>query len=252
MNKLKQVFQSGRERLLSIYFTAGYPTKDSIGEILVTLEKAKVDFVEVGIPYSDPLCDGPTIQASGEKALANGIKVTDIFDQLEASQSSLPIVMMGYFNPVLQFGIERFCERCHRLGIHHVILPDLPIELYNNVYRSTFNRYLVDLIFLVTPQTTPERIREIDDQSSNFIYAVSTSSTTGSAVGIQGAETYLDQLAKMNLKTDIMVGFNIATNEDLNFVSRFARGGIIGSAFIKQLSKEGIGGIPSFIETLKA
>jgi len=234
MSKLANTLLKKPRNLVSIYFTAGYPHLESLPTILSTL-KDQVDFVEVGIPYSDPLCDGPTIQVSGEVALQNGLTIDILFDQIESANSSLPLVMMGYFNSVLQYGVERFCSRCQSLGIAHVILPDLPYEIFTQNYAEVFSQFEINLIELITPDTSDERIREIDMRTDGFIYAVSTASTTGSNQSITAAKNYLERIMALNVKHPIMVGFNIATREDVEFVHQIANGAIIGSAFIRAL-----------------
>jgi len=233
---LKELFKNRTSPLLNIYFTAGYPNIDSMPKVLKTLEEAGVDMVEIGMPYSDPLSDGPTIQKSSEIALKNGITTDLIFKQLAESDSKMPKVMMGYFNAVYQYGVEKFCQKCKENNIEGVILPDLPIPVYQEKYKAIFDQYGISPIFLVTPETSDERIRYIDDCSSAFIYAVSSSSTTGKGTGIKSAESYLKKLQAMQLKHPILVGFNISTKEDFDFACQYASGGIIGSAFIKSIS----------------
>ncbi|MGD1848560.1 MAG: tryptophan synthase subunit alpha [Salibacteraceae bacterium] len=233
-----ELLQSPAKDLLNIYFTAGYPHLDSLCELLPALEAAGADLVEIGIPYSDPLSDGPTIQQSSAHALANGISLELIFKQLEETTTQIPKVMMGYFNTVLQFGFERFCQRCADTGISGVILPDLPIELYLDRYASLFEQHGLSNIFLVTPETPADRLHYIDQHSTSFIYAVSSSSTTGVKAGIQDAAPYLKGLQTAKLKTPFLVGFNIASPKDFDFACQYARGGIIGSAFIRYLAKQ--------------
>ncbi len=233
---INELFAKPKRQLLNIYFTAGYPEKESMLELLPALEKSGVDMVEIGIPYSDPLSDGPTIQNSNSIALKNGITLDLIFEQLTVSDSRIPKIMMGYFNSVLQYGVEKFCKKCKENKISGIILPDLPLDIYKQHYQSLFEQYGLSNIYLITPQTTEERIRLIDKNSTSFIYAVSTSSTTGSNTGIQGAQNYLQRIQNMNLKSPIMIGFNIKTSHDFQFACRYATGGIIGSAFIKYIA----------------
>lgn len=232
---LQELFQKVQKPLLNIYFSAGFPQIDSLPVLLESLESAGADMVEIGIPYSDPLSDGPIIQNSNSIALVNGITLELIFQQLESSSSQLPKIMMGYFNSVLQFGVEEFCKRCFENDISGVILPDLPLEIYQRKYQDIFEKYELSFILLITPKTTEERIRYIDKHSTSFIYAVSSAGTTGTKKGIQGAEKYLQRIQSLNLKTPVMVGFNISTPEDFQFASKYTRGGIIGSAFIKYI-----------------
>lgn len=234
---LQELFQQNKKPLLNIYFTAGFPQLDSLPVLLNSLEEAGADMVEIGIPYSDPISDGPTIQHSNSIALKNGISLELIFDQLKTSSSKIPKIMMGYFNTVLQFGVETFCKKCASNGIAAVILPDLPLDIYQMKYQTIFENYGLNMIFLITPETSDERIHYIDRNSSSFIYAVSSSGTTGTKKGIQGAEDYLKRIQKLDLKSPVMVGFNISSPEDFQFASKYTRGGIIGSAFIKHLEK---------------
>lgn len=234
--KIRDLFKQPKQPLLNIYFTAGHPEIDSMPVLLDSLAAAGVDMVEIGIPYSDPLSDGPVIQNSSSVALKNGINLQLIFDQLAAAPTSLPKIMMGYFNTVLQYGVKDFCKKCEETRVSGIILPDLPIDIYLENYKAAFEEHGLSNIFLITPETSELRIRYIDKHSTSFIYAVSSSSTTGRKKGIRDAENYLKRIEQMQLKTPIMVGFNISTPEDFAFASRYARGGIIGSAFIKHIS----------------
>ncbi len=233
---LQKLFKNTNEPLLNIYFTAGYPQLNSMPEILEGLVNAGVDMVEIGIPYSDPLSDGPTIQNSSSIAIKNGITTDMIFDQLSKCPSNISKIMMGYYNAVYLYGVEKFCKKCKENGVSGIILPDLPIDIYLKEYKDIFEKYGISNIFLITPETTESRIRYIDECSTSFIYAVSSSSTTGKGTGIQSAETYLRRLKEMNLTNPLMVGFNISTKEDFDFASSFTAGGIIGSAFIKHIT----------------
>lgn len=233
--RIQKVFNNKKKALLNIYFTAGFPELNSMPEILSGLEEAGVDLVEIGMPYSDPLSDGPTIQNSSSVAIKNGITTDLIFEQLSHCQSNLPLIMMGYFNAIYLYGIEKFCKKCKENGVSGVILPDLPLDLYQEKYQALFKLYGIAVIFLITPQTSEERIRYIDKCSTAFIYAVSSSSTTGKGIGIQSAKSYLSRLKQMNLNSPLMVGFNISTKKDFDFASSYTAGGIIGSAFIKHI-----------------
>jgi tryptophan synthase alpha chain len=234
--KIQELFKLPKQNLLNIYFTAGYPELESLPVLLESLAASGVDMVEIGLPYSDPLSDGPVIQNSSSIALKNGINLQLIFDQLAANPTSIPKIMMGYFNTVLQFGVTKFCQMCEQTGVSGIILPDLPIDIYLKKYKATFEKHGLSNIFLITPETSEKRIRYIDQHSTSFIYAVSSSSTTGKKKGIREAENYLDRIGKMDLEHPIMVGFNIATPEDFAFACKYAQGGIIGSAFIKHIS----------------
>ncbi len=251
---LQELFKNKKEPLLNIYFTAGFPELNSMPEILAGLEEAGVDMVEIGMPFSDPLSDGPTIQESSSIAIKNGITTDMIFEQLANNTSNIPKIMMGYFNTVYLYGIEKFCKKCKENGVGGLIIPDLPIDIYQEKYHSIFVHYGIAIIFLITPQTSEERIRYIDKCSTSFIYAVSSSSTTGKGTGIQSAESYLRRLKQMNLSSPLMVGFNISTKEDFDFASTYATGGIIGSAFIKHIkgSKNIKEDIKTFIQTIRA
>ena len=233
--KLKQLFEQKKERLLNIYFTAGFPQLEDTGRILKLLEANGVDMVEIGIPYSDPISDGVTIQGSNSIALCNGITLEKIFEQVRLANSAIPKIMMGYFNSVVQYGVEKFCKDCQSADISAVILPDLPLDIFERDYKQLFDSYDISFVALVTPQTSEKRIREIDSISDSFIYAVSSASTTGQNKSIRDAESYLQYLQGLELENPVFVGFNIKTNEDLSFVWEYAQGGIIGSAFINQI-----------------
>ena len=250
---LQELFKNRKEPLLNIYFTAGFPKLDSMPIILAGLEEAGVDMVEIGMPYSDPLSDGPTIQNSSAIAIKNGITTNMIFEQLANCPYGIPRIMMGYFNAVYLYGVEKFCEKCKSTGVSGVILPDLPLEIYQEKYQATFEAYGISVIFLITPETSEERIRYIDQCSTSFIYAVSSSSITGSVKGIHSAKSYLSRLQEMNLKNPLMVGFNIRTKKDFDFASNYSSGGIIGSAFIKHITdnKDLKQAIKSFIQSIK-
>jgi tryptophan synthase alpha chain len=216
---IRNLFEQKKEPLLNLYFTAGFPALESMPEILTGMQEGGTDMVEIGISYSDPISDGPTIQNSNSIAIKNGITTDLIFQQLSTCTSTIPKIMMGYFNLVFLYGIEKFCKNCQENGIQDVILPDLPLSIYQEKYQVTFEKYGIALIFLITPETSEERIRYIDNCSTSFIYAVSSSSTTGKGTGIKSAENYLSRLQKMNLKSPIMVGFNISSKADFDFVT---------------------------------
>ncbi|QTN39266.1 tryptophan synthase subunit alpha [Cryomorphaceae bacterium] len=235
MNKLKKKLQDKKSQLLNIYCTAGFPNLHDLPKIANTLYESGADMIEVGIPYSDPIADGPTIQASNSVALENGITMDLIFDQVNKFKEDMPKILMGYLNPVLQYGFEKFVLKCSEARVDGVILPDLPLEVYEEQYKLLFEEYGISFIFLITPDTSPERIARIDELSSTFIYAVSSSSTTGKGDGIKSAVPYLSKIRKLSLKHPVLVGFNISTPSDLELVHTYAPGGIIGSAFIKSL-----------------
>ncbi len=242
MNRLNQLFSDKKTEILSVYFTAGYPAADDTRTVIKTLADSGVDLIEIGMPFSDPMADGPVIQQSNDKALKNGMNLRLLFRQLEGIRSdvSIPLIMMGYLNPVMQYGIKEFCEKCHELMIDGIILPDLPYEIYTEKYRELFEDFNLHKIFLVSPQTSEERIRKIDAISKGFIYMVSSSSTTGAREKIvKEQEDYFLRLQQMNLKNPRLIGFGISNRETFQRACKYANGAIIGSAFIKALAEEG-------------
>ena len=234
MNKLDIVFQNNRRPLLSLYITAGYPERDSLYTILPALEKAGVDFVEVGIPFSDPMADGEIIQQSSQQALANGMNLRLLFKQLREIQTALPIVLMGYFNPVYQFGIEAFLDACQESGVSGTIIPDLPYEVYQR-YEKVFTQAEIHPVFLVTPQTADDRIQELAKHTRGFLYAVSTASVTGNKGAGEANQEYLSRIKKLAYPTPVMIGFGIKNREDFRNIAQFAEGSIIGSRFIQEI-----------------
>ncbi|WP_347373130.1 tryptophan synthase subunit alpha [Aequorivita sp. Q41] len=252
MNRIKQKL-SENKKLCSIYFTAGYPNLEDTVEIIQQLEKNGVDMVEIGLPFSDPLADGPTIQASSQTALKNGMTTNLLFQHLNDIRKtvSIPLILMGYFNPMLQFGVENFCKKCAEIGIDGLILPDLPLAEFEEHYAEIFKKHGLINIFLISPQTSEERIRQIDSASDGFIYMVSSASVTGSSLGFGDAqEAYFQRIASLNLKTPQIVGFGINNTKTFTQATKYAKGAIIGSAFIKMLTKEGIDGISNFIKKI--
>ncbi|GET30263.1 tryptophan synthase subunit alpha [Prolixibacter sp. SD074] len=241
-NRINQLFKEKRNNILSVYFTAGYPNLQDTEEIIVELEKSGADLIEIGIPFSDPVADGPTIQKSSDKALKNGMSMKLLFGQLKdiRQKVKLPLVLMGYFNNVLQYGVEDFCRKANEIGVDGIILPDLPLEVYENEYRNFFEQNNLRNIFLITPRTSDARIRKIDDLSSGFIYMVSSSSTTGAKSSVtKQQESYFKRIKEMNLKNPRLVGFGISDNTTFVNSCRYSNGAIVGSAFIKALSNEG-------------
>ncbi len=241
MNKLKRLFKEKKNNILSIYFTAGYPVLDSALKILPALEKAGVDFVEAGMPFSDPMADGPVIQQSSEKALKNGMNLDIYFSQLEylKDKINIPVVAMGYVNQMMRYGEERFLQRCKDAGISALILPDLPLKIYLNDYKILFEKYGLTNIFLITPQTSEERIREIDNASDTFIYMVSSSSTTGTKEKISAEQkSYFERIKNLKLKNPTVIGFGISNHETFSNACNYAAGAIIGSAFVKTVSED--------------
>ena len=256
MNRINQKLQAGshNNKLLSIYFTAGYPDLDDTTSIIKNLEKSGVDFIEIGLPFSDPLADGPTIQDSSTKALKNGMTTAKLFEQLNGIRESveIPLIIMGYFNPILQFGVEAFCKKCAEIGIDALIIPDLPVDVYTEKYKNIFENYNLKNIFLITPQTSEERIRFIDSVSDAFIYMVSTASVTGSTSGFsEETRSYFERIAAMNLKNPQIVGFGISDKESFQEATEFSKGAIIGSAFVKHLNQGGKNQIQEFIDTIR-
>lgn len=242
MSRIQSVFSNTKKPVLNIYFTAGYPTLDSTLTIMDLLAKAGVDIIEIGMPYSDPLADGPVIQESSGIAIANGMSIEVLFSQLKScrslpSLSKTGIVLMGYMNPVLQYGFKRFCTDAATAGVDGLILPDLPEYEFEKEYGAIIKAAGLDFIFLVTPETSEDRIRKLDGLSTGFLYAVSSSATTGSETSFEEVVDYLQRLQSYQLKNPIMVGFGIKDKESFDAVATYSQGAIIGSAFIKALSK---------------
>lgn len=253
MNRIKQKLQEDG-KLLSIYFTAGYPQLNDTVKIIQDLEKSGVDFIEVGLPFSDPLADGPTIQESSTAALKNGMHTELLFEQLKDIRKtvSIPLILMGYFNPVLQYGVEKFCQKCQEIGIDGLILPDLPLDVYQGEYESIFKKYGLINVFLITPQTSENRIRTIDAASEGFIYMVSSASTTGAKEGFGNEQSaYFDRIAAMKLNNTQIVGFGISNAQTFQQATEKAKGAIIGSAFIKHLARNGANGIGDFVNQIR-
>jgi len=247
MNRIDLAFEHTQERLLNVYFTAGYPELEDTVRIAESLEKAGAHILEIGLPYSDPIADGPTIQESSTHAINNGMSLKKLFQQLSALREkvTIPVILMGYLNPIIQFGIEKFCEKCEEVGIDGLILPDLPMYEYEKIYKPLFEAHKLFNIFLITPQTSEERIRKIDDLSSGFIYMVSSASITGAKSDISEAQIqYFNRVNSMNLKNRRLIGFGISNKSTFDSACNYASGAIVGSAFIKQLtvdsSKEAI------------
>lgn len=256
MNRIKQLFENRKNRkLLSIYFTAGYPQLDDTLQLAKILEDSGVDFLEIGFPYSDPVADGPVIQHSSEEALRNGMSLTHLFSQLKELREhiQIPVLLMGYVNPMLQYGVERFCQSCAAVGIDGIIVPDMPMYEYEELYLETFKKYNISNIFLVTPQTAVERIRKIDELSTGFIYMVSSYATTGKNLTVSEETTaYFKRTKALSLKNPLVVGFGIADNASFEHALQYADAAIVGSAFVRLLSRpDYLKQIPSFIESIK-
>ena len=252
MNRIHQQLQQDK-KLLSIYFTAGYPNLNDTVSIIEALEKNGVDMIEIGLPFSDPLADGPTIQASSTQALRNGMTTHLLFDQLKEIRKTvnIPLIMMGYFNPMLQYGVENFCQKCAEIGIDGLIIPDLPVAIYAKEYQTIFEKFNLVNVLLITPQTSEERIRFIDSVSDGFIYMVSSASVTGNQSGFGKLhEQYFERIAAMKLKNPQIVGFGISDKATFLQATQSAKGAIIGSAFIKNLTENGLDGISKFIQNI--
>lgn len=239
-NRINQLFETKKENILSVYFTAGYPHLNDTVEIIRQLEKNGVDLIEIGMPFSDPTADGPTIQRTSETALKNGMSLKLLFEQLKDIRKSvkIPLILMGYFNPVFQFGIEEFCSKCAETGIDGVILPDLPLDEYEENYKSVFSKNNLHNILLITPQTSERRIRQIDEASSGFIYMVSSSSTTGAGKKVEDFhQEYFERIQNMNLRNPRLIGFGISDYQTFRNACKYASGAIIGSAFVSSLDE---------------
>lgn len=241
MTRIERLFSQKQGGILNIYCTAGYPRLDSTLEVMEALEQHGADIIELGMPYSDPLADGPVIQQSSAQAIANGMSVPLLIDQLQnfRPRIKVPVVLMGYLNPVLQYGFEKFCADIAAVGIDGLIIPDLPLEIYKSQYKEIVQRHHLNFIFLVTPETAEQRIREMDREGSGFLYAVSSSSITGTSKNFEGVEPYLGRLKSLQLKLPVLVGFGISDKQGFEAVCKMASGGIIGTAFIKAIGKAG-------------
>jgi tryptophan synthase alpha chain len=253
MNRINQTLNQDK-KLLSIYFTAGFPQLEDTVPILEQLQEAGVDMIELGLPFSDPLADGPTIQESSTQALRNGMTSDKLFTQLKGIRDRIhvPMIVMGYFNPMMQYGIKRFCKRCQEVGIDGLIIPDLPADVYHEQYQSLFKQYGLLNMFLITPQTPDERIRYIDQVSEGFIYMVSSAATTG-AQGSFGdtQQHYFQRIADMKLQSKLLVGFGISNAETYQAAVAHSQGAIIGSAFIKHLEANGNQSVQEFVKTIR-
>jgi tryptophan synthase alpha chain len=256
MNRIVQLFQRNPTHNLNVYFTAGYPALDDTRRVLKALETAGADLVEIGMPYSDPVADGETIQQSNQQALENGMSVRKLFEQLSGMRSEItvPVLLMGYVNPVLQFGIENFCQKCAEVGVDGLILPDMPVDEYLEEYKPIFDQYGILNIFLITPQTSEKRIRQIDGNSEGFIYMVSSASVTGSQSGVShDMEAYFERVNAMNLRNPRLIGFGIKDHETFEKACQHAAGAIIGSAFIRVLQENNDleQGISEYVKNVK-
>ena len=254
MNSIQKIFQNKEKDLLSIYFTSGFPELNDTTKVIAELSNSGVDFIEVGLPYSDPLADGPTIQDSSQIALKNGINLDVVFDQLMTvkENNKAPLVLMGYLNQVLKYGEEKFCKKMVACGIDTVILPDLPMVEYENHYKALFEKYGINNVFLITPLTSEERIRKIDSYTQSFIYMVASSSITGAKGEISQQQiNYFERIKSMNLTSKLIIGFGISNHETFTKACKYGNGAIIGSAFIRFLDEHGVQRIGHFVESIK-
>ena len=239
-NRINQLFETKKENILSVYFTAGFPNLNDTVQIIQELEKNGVDLIEIGMPFSDPTADGPTIQHTSEIALKNGMSLKLLFEQLKEIRKTvnIPLILMGYFNPVLQFGVEAFCEKCAEVGIDGTILPDMPLEEFDENYKLVFNQNNLHNILLITPQTSEKRVRQIDEASEGFIYMVSSSATTGAGKKVEDFHTdYFERIQEMNLKNPRLIGFGISDKATFDNACKYANGAITGSAFVKSFDE---------------
>ena len=255
MNRIDQLFLNKPQEILNIYCTAGFPALNDTLTIMETLQQSGADMVELGMPFSDPLADGPVIQESSTRAIANGMRISVLFEQLKGFRDriSLPVILMGYMNPVLQFGVENFCKKCAETGVDGIILPDLPMDEFEAEYRAVFEKYGLHLIFLVTPETSEARIRKIDSLSKGFVYAVSSSSTTGKDKDMGDQQAYFARLKGMKLKNPVLIGFGIKDKQTFQAACANSNGAIIGSAFVKAIenSTNLQSSIQSFVQGIK-
>ena len=252
MNRIQTKLKEDK-KILSIYFSAGFPNLNDTKSLIEELAKNSVDMIEIGLPFSDPLADGPTIQASSTQALKNGMTTEILFNQLKDIRKTveIPLIIMGYFNPVLQFGIENFLKKCKETGIDGLIIPDLPLEIYLSEYNKLFESYGIAMIFLITPQTSEERIRLIDENSNAFIYMVSSSSVTGSRDSFDDNQlAYFKRIASMNLKNPQIIGFGISNKTTFQQATKHQKGAIIGSSFIQFIANNEISSISEFTQNI--
>jgi tryptophan synthase alpha chain len=252
-NRIDEVFKN-KKKILSIYFSAGHPNLEDTTSILKKLQSSGADMIEIGLPFSDPLADGPVIQKSSSKALRNGMTTEKLFNQLEGvrKEINIPLIIMGYFNPIMQYGVEKFCEKCKLIGIDGLIIPDLPVSVYKDDYKELFDKHGLYNMFLITPQTSVERINYIDKASKGFIYMVSSSGVTGVKSNFNEVQTkYFKRIKSMNLNTPTIIGFGISNQQTFNSASEYSNGAIIGSAFINFLETKGVVKINEFIKSIR-
>jgi tryptophan synthase alpha chain len=236
-NRIDQLFESKKTGILNIYCTAGFPELNDTLPVMQALQANGADLIELGMPFSDPLADGPVIQDSSTRAIKNGMSLRVLFEQLKDFRLKIhvPVILMGYLNPVLLYGIENFCKKCAEVGVDGVILPDLPMDEYESDYKAIFEQYGLHLIFLVTPETKEDRIRKIDSISKGFVYAVSSSSTTGKDKDMSHQQAYFEQLKSLQLKNPVLIGFGIKDKATFDAACAYSNGAIIGTAFIRAI-----------------
>jgi len=255
MNRIDQLFANKQQRILNIYCTAGFPGPDDTLPVMTALQAHGADMIELGMPFSDPLADGPVIQDSSTRALQNGMSLKKLFGQLEGFRKRihLPVILMGYLNPVLQFGMEAFLEKCAAVGVDGLILPDLPMAEYEQEYKPLFEKYKLHLILLVTPETSNERVRQIDALSRGFVYAVSSSSTTGKDKDMSAQQAYFERLKSLRLRNPVLIGFGIRDRRTFDTACAYSNGAIIGTAFIKAIeqSRDIDSTVQQFIQTIR-
>ena len=241
MSRLKALFEQKAQRVLNVYCTAGFPQLESTLQVMESLQANGANIIEIGMPYSDPLADGEVIQASSHIALENGMTLEVLFEQLSVMRNTIhiPVVLMGYMNPILQYGFDQFCKKAKEVGVDGLILPDLPLYEFEHLYGKAIKENELDFIFLVTPETPADRLKKLDSLSSGFLYAVSSSATTGTDKDFTKVATYLQKLQSMELKNPFLVGFGIKDKDSFDAVCVYANGAIIGSAYIKALSNGG-------------
>lgn len=256
-NRITELFDSGKKEILSVYYTAGFPNLTDTGAIARELQNAGADIIEIGIPFSDPVADGPTIQASNKIALDNGMNLMLLLEQVKELRQNVhvPIILMGYINPVMQYGVERFCRDAAAAGVDGLILPDMPMDVYEEEYKDTFDQYGLSNTFLISPTTSETRIRRIDAVTNGFIYAVSASSITGAKGEFSDAQiAYFETLKKLKLSNPFLIGFGISTHKAFSTASSYGAGAIVGSAFIELLrsSTDFPKDIHEFIQSLRS
>lgn len=256
MNRIQKLFSENKTNILNVFYTAGFPNLTDTVNIAQYLAQAGVDIIEIGIPFSDPIADGPVIQESNKVALDNGMTLKLLLQQVKEVRTkvNVPIILMGYINPIMQYGIEKFCKDAAGAGVDGVILPDMPMDVYQNEYKSIFESYELSNTFLISPTTSEKRIRQIDEATNGFIYAVSSSSTTGARQGFDlDQEGYFKKLKSLKLKNPFLIGFGISNHQAFSKACEYASGAIVGSAFISLLrdSKDLLGDIQKFVNDLR-